>query len=116
MPFYIGVPQQKEDGYVVEWESSYDFKGEDITYTFELSQDYNFNQTIVKETGFSIPTIQFSKLPEGQYFMRVTAQNESGEMQYAFDCYRLELGKVYGTKSFFVDKEGKIAEDVYVED
>lgn len=116
MPFYIGTPQQKENGYVVEWDSSYDFKGEDITYTFELARDYNFNQTIVKETGFSIPTMQFSKLPAGQYFMRVTAQNESGEMQSAFDCYRLEMGKVYGTKSFFIDQKGKIAEDVYVED
>jgi len=116
MPFYIGVPQQKDDVYVVEWDSSYDFKGEDITYTFELSQDYNFAQTIVKETGFSIPTMQFQKLPEGQYFMRVTAENESGEKQYAFDYYRLEMGKVYGTKSFYVDKEGKIAEDVYVEE
>ncbi|MBQ2921989.1 MAG: CotH kinase family protein [Tyzzerella sp.] len=116
MPFYIGIPQQKEEGYVVEWESSYDFKGEDITYTFELSQDCNFNQTIVKETGFSIPTMQFPKLAAGQYFMRITAQNESGEMQYAFDYYRLELGKVYGTKSFFVDNEGKIVEDAYVED
>lgn len=116
MPFYIGTPQKKNDGYVVEWESSYDFKGEDITYTFELSRDYNFAQTIVKETGFSIPTMKFGQLPAGQYFMRVTATNESGEMQYAFDCYRLELGKVYGTKCFYVDKDGKIAEDVYVED
>jgi spore coat protein H len=116
MPFYIGTPQEKGDGYVVEWESSYDFKGEDITYTFEISQDYNFNQTIVKETGFAIPTMQFSKLPAGQYFMRVTATNESGETQYAFDCYRLDLGKVYGTKSFYVDQDGKIVEDVYVED
>lgn len=115
MPFYIGKPQEKDDGYVVEWESSYDFKGEDITYTFELSQDYNFNQTIVKETGFSIPTMEFSKLPAGQYFIRVTATNESGETQYAFDYYRLDLGKVYGTKSFYVDQDGKIAEDVYVE-
>ena len=63
-----------------------------------------------------IPTAKFEKLPAGQYFMRVTATNESGEKQYAFDYYRLELGKVYGTKSFYVDKNGKIAEDTYVED
>ena len=116
MPFYIGVPQTKNDGYVVEWESSFDFKGEDITYTFELAKNYNFKNTIIKQTGISIPTAKFEKLPAGQYFMRVTATNESGEKQYAFDYYRLELGKVYGTKSFYVDKKGKIAEDTYVED
>ena len=53
MPFYIGTPQTKNDGYVVEWESSFDFKGEDITYTFELSRDYNFNNTILKSIDYS---------------------------------------------------------------
>ena len=115
MPFYIGVPQKDGDGYKVEWEGSYDFKGEDITYTFELSNDYSFNTVLVKETGFSIPMAKFDKLPQGQYFMRVMAQNESGETQYAFDYYRLELGKVYGTKCFYVDNDGNIVEDVYVE-
>lgn len=115
MPFYIGNPKAKGDGYVVEWESSYDFNGEDITYTFELAREYGFKETIVKESGFAIPTMQLPKLPEGQYFMRVTAKNESGETQTAFDYYLLELGKIYGTKSFYVDKDGKIVEDVYVE-
>lgn len=116
MPFYIGTPQTKNDGYIVEWESSFDFKGEDITYTFELSRDYNFNNTIIKQAGLAIPTAKFGKLSAGQYFMRVTATNESGEKQYAFDYYRLELGKVYGTKCFYVDRSGKIAEDTYAED
>jgi spore coat protein H len=116
MPFYIGVPQTKDNGYVVEWEASFDFKGEDITYTFELAKDYNFKNTLITQTDLSIPTAKFEKLPKGQYFMRVTATNQSGEKQYAFDYYRLELGKVYGTKCFYVDKEGNIVEDTYVED
>lgn len=116
MPFYIGVPQKRDDGYMVEWESSYDFKGENISYTFEISRDSKFNQVLVKESGLMIPTMHFGQLPAGQYFMRVMAENASGEKQYAFDCYRLELGKVYGTKSFFIDRDGKIVEDVYVED
>lgn len=116
MPFYIGVPQKRDDGYMVEWESSYDFKGENISYTFEISRDSKFNQVLIKESGLMIPTMHFGKLPAGQYFMRVMAENASGEKQYAFDCYRLESGKVYGTKSFFIDRDGKIVEDVYVED
>lgn len=115
MPFYIGVPQATDNGYKVEWEASYDFKGEDITYTFELSNDLNFGTVISKQTDLSIPMASFDKLPEGQYFMRVAAYNESGVMQYAFDYYRLELGKVYGTKCFYVDGTGNITEDVYVE-
>ncbi len=116
MPFYIGVPQVKDDKITVEWDASYDFKGEDISYTFELAKDMEFKTTIAKQTNLAIPLAKFDKLPEGQYFMRVTAHNQSGQSQYAFDYYLLEKGKVYGTKSFFVDKDGKIAEDVYVEE
>ena len=115
MPFYIGVPQKKGDGYTVEWESSYDFGGEDVTYTFELARDYHFRNPIVKQTDLRIPTASFGKLRAGQYFMRVKAQNESGKTQVAFDCYILELGKVYGTKCFYIDRNGKVTEDVYVE-
>ena len=115
MPFYIGAPQKKGDGYTVEWESSYDFGGEDVTYTFELARDYHFRNPIVKQTDLRIPTASFGKLRAGQYFMRVKAQNESGKTQVAFDYYILELGKVYGTKCFYIDRNGKVTEDVYVE-
>lgn len=116
MPFYIGVPQAKDDGYVVEWENSYDFGGEDVTYTFELSRDLTFKDTIQKESDLVIPTAYFEKLPAGQYFMRVTSKNESGLTQVAFDYYRIEKGKIYGTKCFYVDGDGNIVEDTYVED
>ena len=115
MPFYIGVPQKANDGYTVQWDSSYDLNGEDITYTFELARDYLFTDVIATETDLMIPTASFAKLPAGQYFMRVKATNESGKSQYAFDCYILEKGKVYGTKCFYVDANGNIVEDVYVE-
>lgn len=115
MPFYIGTPIKKDNGYTVEWDASYDFNGEDITYTFELSNDINFNNTIVSQTDLAIPMATFDKLPKGQYFMRVSSKNQSGQTQYAFDCYRIPNGKIYGTKCFYVDKDGKITEDVYVE-
>jgi spore coat protein H len=115
MPFFIGVPQKKEDGYYVEWDASYDFSGEDVTYTFELAREYDFREPIVKKTDLVIPRLDIPQLPEGQYFMRVTSKNTSGQTQCAFDYYRLETGKVYGTKCFYVDKDGKITEDVYVE-
>lgn len=115
MPFYIGVPKFKDNKYTVEWEASYDFKGENITYTFELARDYNFKNIVYTATNLSIPTTQFGKLAAGQYFMRVTAKNESGKTQYAFDYYILEKGKIYGTKCFYVDSKGNVTEDVYVE-
>lgn len=115
MPFYIGKPIKKGDGYTVEWDASYDFNGEDITYTFELARNYNFKNPIVSQTNLMIPTASFGKLPAGQYFMRVTCKNQSGKTQTAFDYYRLTTAKIYGTKCFYVDKNGVVTEDVYVE-
>jgi spore coat protein H len=115
MPFYIGVPRAKDGGYVVEWDPSYDFDGEDVTYTVELATDYNYKNLIAIKTGLMIPTITFEKLPAGQYFMRVTAKNASGYKQVAFDYYVLEKGKIYGTKCFYIGADGSVAEDLYVE-
>ena len=116
MPFYIGTPNKTDKGYTVSWDSSYDFNGEDVNYTFTLAKDINFKQVLFKSADTEIPTVSLDKLPEGQYFMKVTSKNESGKTQYAFDCYRTELGKVYGVKCFYVDKDGNITEDIYVED
>lgn len=116
MPFYIGTPRIQEEACVVEWEAAYDFDGEDVTYRFEISDTYSFDNILVSRENLSIPMARFDMLPPGQYFMRVEARNESGQTQYAFDYYRLEAGKVYGTKCFYVDADGNIVEDVYVEE
>lgn len=59
--------------------------------------------------------VEFDMLEPGQYFMRVRAKNKSGYWQTAFDSYIATSGKVYGTKCFYVTKDKKIVEDVYVE-
>lgn len=115
MPFYIGDPEKTENGYTVQWGASYDFDFEDIVYSFELSKDYDFTATILKKEDLQIPTAEISKLEAGQYFMRVKAQNESGQVQDAFDYYASKNGKVYGTKCFFVDADGNIVGDLYEE-
>lgn len=115
MPFYIGVPEAKEQTVSVQWDTAYTFDAETVTYSFELADEYTFSNPIVKKTGLRIPTTEF-QLPEaGQYFMRVIATDAGGETQTAFDCYITNKGKVYGTKCFYVDENGQIVEDIYVE-
>lgn len=115
LPFFIGMPVKTDEGYKVEWDASYDFNGEDITYTFQIAREYSFKDPVVYQTGLMIPTATFETLPEGQYFMRVTCQNASGETQVAFDSYIVENGKVYGTKCFYIESDGSVVEDIYVE-
>jgi len=115
MPFFIGVPEKKDGKISLLWDAAYDFDDEKITYSFELARDSAFTDMILKEEGLLIPSIEFDELGQGQYFVRVKATNESGYTQTAFDYYMGTFGKTYGTKCFYVDSEGKIVEDVYVE-
>lgn len=114
-PFYIGTPQTTEDGYFVEWDVAYDFNRENITYTFELADEYTFSEPIVKNDSLLLPEITFPQLEPGQYFLRVMATNESGNSQYAFDTYAVPEGKLYGIKCFYILEDGSVVEDVYVE-
>lgn len=115
MPFYIGVPEYRDGKLVYQWDGAYDFDAETITYTFELATDYTFANVLLRQEGLLLPEIQGDTLPAGQYFIRVTAKNASGYEQYAFDYYVTESGRVYGTKCFYVEQDGTIVEDVYVE-
>ena len=116
MPFFIGVPEIVGDKINIIWDTSYTFDAQGISYSFELASDYTFANPIVKLTDLIIPTAEFDKLKAGQYFVRVIAHDAGGQTQTAFDSYMSEGGKVYGTKCFYVDADGKIVEDVYVED
>ena len=41
-PFYIGTPAIQDNALNLNWDVSYDFDAEDITYTVELATDYQF--------------------------------------------------------------------------
>lgn len=116
MPFYMGSPTLEDGMLSLTWEVAYSFDVESITYTFELATDYSFTSPIVKETDLSLPRVKFNALPAGQYFIRVTARDEAGDTQVAFDYYITEKGKIYGTKCIYVDEAGQIVEDIYAED
>ena len=116
MPFYIGTPTIEDGMISLVWNVAYSFDVESITYTFELATDYSFTDPIVKETALSLPHVKFDTLPMGQYFIRVTARDEAGDTQVAFDYYIINNGKIYGTKCFYVDEDGQIVEDIYVDE
>jgi spore coat protein H len=115
MPFYIGTPQVKDNKLHFDWDVSYDYDMENINYTFELARDYTFKETVIKEDNLIIPETETDKLKPGQYFIRITSENESGYKQYAFDYYNTDNGKMYGVKCFYVLEDGSIEEDAYEE-
>lgn len=115
MPFFIGVPSIQDGRLKLNWDVAYDFKAEDVTYTVEVAKDYLFNQVIYSKTDLTIPETDMEAPEPGQYFVRVRARNESGEVQDAFDYYVTDTGKNFSMKCFYVQADGTVGEDVYEE-
>ena len=116
-PFFIGVPLVTENGLYFAWESSYDFEAQDVYYTIELARDYSFEEPVLTAYGlFATEYLYEGSLEPGQYFMRITSENEAGISQRAFDYYvTVDSMTMYGVKCFFVMPDGSIEEDVYEE-
>lgn len=115
MPFYIGVPVAEGNKMKINWDNSYSFDAEDITYSVEIARDYLFQDVIYIQDGLLIPETEL-ELPEaGQYFIRVRATNEEGKTQDAFDYYVTDEGKQYGMRCIYVTEDGQIEEDIYEE-
>ena len=116
MPFFIGIPEKDENGKLkVRWDAAYDLNGQKITYKVEVAKDFEFKEIIHMEEGITLPETDLDMPEKGHYFARVTATNEAGETRHAFDYYVTEVGKHFGVKSFFIQSNGKISEDVYEE-
>lgn len=116
MPFFIGIPEKDENGKLkVRWDAAYDLNGQKITYKVELAKDFEFKEIIHTEEGITLSETVLDMPEKGHYFARVTATNEAGETRHAFDYYVTEVGKHFGVKSFFIQSNGKISEDVYEE-
>ena len=112
-PFYIGTPAIQDNALNLNWDVSYDFDAEDITYTVELATDYQFQNVIFRQEGVTVPEVQTSVPAAGQYFVRVRATDSSGKTQDAFDYYATDNGKNYGMKCFYVTADQRIEEDIY---
>lgn len=115
MPFFIGVPSIEDGKLKLNWDVSYDFNAEDITYSVDVASDYQFQNIIYSSYGQTMPEAEMDIPEPGQYFIRVRATNASGYTQDAFDYYMTDNGKSYGMKCFFVTEDGQIEEDIYEE-
>lgn len=115
MPFYIGVPENRDGTFYIQWDSAYDFNEENIQYTIEIDDSPDFSDPIISESGLYYNSFETKMLSAGQYYVRVKAKNDSGYEQYAFDYIVGDNGKMYGMKAFWVMEDGTVLEDNYEE-
>ena len=107
MPFFVAEPELTGNTLQLSWEPSYDFAAGDITYQVTLARDYLF-RNVVFETSTQMPAVSCPAPGTGQYFLRVTARNDSGRTQDCFDYYVVDSGKVYGAFCFSIGAGGEV--------
>ena len=111
MPFYIGKPTPTNGKLKLSWDVSYDFNDEDLRYSVTVAKDYEGKDVVFTQSDLVLPEAVMDMPGEGQYFIKVSVRNASGETQDAFDYYVTDGNKIYGTKSFYVKAYGTIVED-----
>jgi len=108
-PFYLGDPIIDKDNIVFSWNESTDFYNSQVRYTFELARDYNFSSIIFRADDLEMPAVRHNMLPPGEYFARITSENESGETQTAMEIFIAPNGSKHpGIMSFEISEDGTI--------
>jgi spore coat protein H len=111
MPFYLGTPEVKGNQLVFNWDESTDFGGQNITYHFMLSNDWEFKNVLADTTLKNEITTSIDMLKPGEYFWQVLATNDKGKIAYPFDLYwDAESKPHYSMKYFYVTQDGKVLE------
>jgi spore coat protein H len=112
MPFFLGTPKIQGNTIHFNWGDSFDFDAENITYQFQLSKDWNFDEIVYETKVENKLDIFFDMIPEGTYFWRVIASNSSGYIQYPFDAYKDAEGiRHSGMKYLRISSDGQVLEE-----
>ena len=108
LPFYIATPEIENGKLKAIWDAAYDFNEEELTYTAVLSRNPDGTDVLGEYTGKWNQT-EFNLPEPGQYFLKVSVTNESGNTQDAFDTYEVEeYGAYFGVICFYVNADNTI--------
>ncbi|MDD3214947.1 MAG: CotH kinase family protein [Eubacteriales bacterium] len=114
MPFFLSNVTAGDGGLALDWNASFDFNGEFIAYDVQIANDWTFNAaSIVWESNDLLGTgATAPRLPAGTYYWRVTAENDSGNTQTAFDQVETATGVHTGMRTFTVQADGTVVNPV----
>ena len=110
MPFFLGDVQRDGKTLAFSWGEAYSFEAETVNYTLQVATDWSFDpDTIVFESSPQLQiTANVPMLTPGDYCWRVTAENESGYSQGAFDWFVTGDQNHYGMRRFTISVTGEV--------
>lgn len=111
LPFHLGTPVKVGENLRFDWDEAYDFNAQDITYHWQLSQDWDFKTILADQVLINANRAEIPMPGPGTYFWRVIATNENGKSVQAYDYY-LDVDSQYhfGLKYLQIGPNGEIIE------
>ncbi len=104
MPIFLGDATPLGEFSLFNWDQSYDFQNDDITYHFEISKTPGFD-TVIHNEVTPYNEVSIKNLGTGTYFWRVTVIDSKGHLQYAMDEYEDDFGNLYfGIKKYELEE------------
>lgn len=103
MPVYLGEIEKIDNGYLFFWGESFDFQGDRLSYTFQVSKDPSFHELVFERIGLRDNELIIDLEP-GEYYWRVIIVDSKGNTQRAFDSLRTEDKRLYhGLKHIIIE-------------
>jgi spore coat protein H len=88
----------------LSWDQAVDLQGDAVTYTVQVAATPTMDSPVVALTlaqvGNEFPTYDVAMLPNGTYYLKVTARDNKGNTQSAFDTLDLSSGRYFGVLAF----------------
>lgn len=110
-PFFLGTPEVIEDKLRFNWDPSFNFTPQIITYKFLVSKDLLFNNIIFETNLVESTTIDTPVFEPGVYYWRVVAINEDGFNRFPFDAYFGQgFSRYDGMKFFVINQDGSLGD------
>lgn len=111
MAYYLDSPEIVGDRMIFRWDEAFNIEPQDVTYRFEISKDFDFNNVVYGKDILNIATETISVLEPGTYFWRVIATNAAGKVQYTIESfYDTEDHMHDGMRSFTITLDGELIE------
>lgn len=105
MPFHLGTVVDQGEYVSINWEESYDFQGQSLTYELMISDQPTMDPIIYQFDNLKDTEFILEDLPSGRYYYKVIAKNSEGLTQEPFDIYvnRKTGLYYYGIKTFYIE-------------
>lgn len=86
-PMFVSMPEVRSDGTIrFAWDASYSYQGRPITYNVRVYEDPRMQDLVFEQTGIEqTECISGQSLPEGTYYLKVTAVDSQGNEQFSLE-------------------------------